>query len=310
MFNDASQFHQEIGSWDLHSATDMQHMFHDAKAFNGDISMWNPESCVYMNSIFEGAGVFNHDLSWNVGNVRYLGRAFYDASAQLGYRTVLIPNTRNRYRAVSHMADWNTSSVVDLAGTFEGAKLFNANIADWNVANVTTMARTFARTGVFNQDIGGWNTGRVTSMDGTFQDTSSFNCNLNSWNVRNVTSLHDTFRDAVPFNSHLSRWITTSVNTMAGTFNGAESFYGSLDGWDTRQVTDFTDFGLTSQYVLQATPEFSTNHRPDSWQLQIDASDDILVNANQREQYEYVAVPGGVYNRLKATTRTSTNKYM
>jgi len=227
LFNDKTDFNDDIGAWDVSNVTNMAKMFWDAESFNQDLSNWDVSNVITMWSLFFDATSFNQDIgNWDVSSVTEMNGMFKSAD--------------NFNQDIS---SWDVSNVTKMNNMFNGASNFNQDISSWDVSSATNMKWMFVNALSFNQDLSSWDVSSVLNMYQMFNGASNFNQDISSWDVSNVTDMQGMFRNASSFNQDLSSWDVSSVTYMT------QMFYGENDVSLANQCAIHTSFSTNENWL-------------------------------------------------------------
>ena len=183
LFQNRSNFNQDIANWDTSKVENMSAMFHNAKLFNHPIDKWNVGKVTNMYGMFAWATAFDQPLnSWNTSKVTDMSAMFVNASV-----------------FNKPLNNWNTSKVEDMSQMFQNATAFNQNINDWNTSKVTNMSNMFDWATHFNQPINKWDTWQVEDMTSFLKNATSFNQPILTWDLKSLEFVADIFTNATEF---------------------------------------------------------------------------------------------------------------
>lgn len=213
LFQNRSDFNQDIANWDTSKVKNMGTMFHNAKAFNHLIDKWNTSNVTNMAGMFAWVTSFNQPLNnWDTSNVTDMGWMFDRASS-----------------FNQPLNSWDTRNVTNMGAMFIGASVFNKPLNNWRTENVTDMSNMFAWATSFNQSLNDWNTSKVEDMSSMFEWATAFNQPINSWNTSKVENMTSFLKNATSFNQPILTWDLESLEFVSDIFTDATEFLKNQD---------------------------------------------------------------------------------
>ena len=223
----------------------MATVFNNATQFNQNLGAWTVSSVLFFSSMFQGATNFNNGGSSDINNWSLRTTGTIDMSSMLRSTSFNQP-----------IGNWNTSAVTNMFAVFFGNSSFNQDISSWNTSVVTNMQSMFFGATSFNQPIGGWTTSAVQSMQQMFQGATSFNQYIGLWNTAAVTTMQFMFVSATSFNQDISTWNVSSVTSFGEMFSGASTFNQNLSTWSLK-LTGITAFDRVFRFSGMSTANYT-----------------------------------------------------
>ncbi|WP_111707128.1 BspA family leucine-rich repeat surface protein [Lutibacter citreus] len=264
---------------DLSLVTDMSNMFNGATSFNEDIGSWNVSSITNMSNMFNGVtlSTANYEkllYGWSSQtvkpNVNFHGGNSKYCNAKSA-RDILdfnngwtITDGGENCAGTEFITTWRTTAANETITIPTGEGTFNYTI-DWGDGNINTnqntnTTHTYGTAGLHTVKITGdfphlkfnglgdkdkilsvdqWGTQKWGSMQASFGGCSNLEVNaIDAPDLSLVTDMSFMFSGATSFNQNIGFWDVSSVTDMSGIFGFATLFNQDIGSWDVSNVTN------------------------------------------------------------------------
>ena len=234
----------DVSKWDTSSVTKMNSMFSgnahvgDMKIKYLDVSHWDVSNVIDMTCMFYGMGALEElDVSnWNVSKVQSFNHMFCDnfklKSLDLsGWDVSSVKTMHNMFddnyelTTVGDISHWNTESLIDVGGMFNGCKLFigvngTIDLSGWNTSNLKVTGEMFRNVAAEVIDLRGWD---LSSITNSTWDGAGSGIYYETGNTSSFKGMAGMFKDARYLTNIYvdNNWSIPSGVTTTNMFSGA-----------------------------------------------------------------------------------------
>jgi surface protein len=272
MFQGASMFDQDIGTWDVTTIVNMTNMFQGATSFNQNISEWNVIALEEANNMLTDSNfsIYNYDLllsSWSNKNVKtnvlFQNNKYYSANGLEGFNMLvnkgwimrdlanlsnLLPQTKLLTLVYDFTSSPSTTNTLQLPISTNDTNIKNLYIGwgDTTISNIFE-PHEYTSKSTFTVQIYGSNI--YTTLNNNGNANAQYLTSCISFGEVGLTNLSNAFKGCTRLTNVPTTLPSTLTNTsLESMFQGATIFNGNIITWDVTSITNMTNMFQASSF--------------------------------------------------------------